>query len=85
MTSRDFVYWLQGFAEIHGKAPSDEQWTTIRNHLNLVFKHEIDPSMPDPNGELQAAHDGKPLSTKPQPEKPWAPNGYGPDGVLLRC
>jgi hypothetical protein len=35
----------------------NEQVTTIKNHLNLVFVHEIDT--PDPTGKLQAAHDGK--------------------------
>lgn len=60
MTSRDFVYWLQGFAELNAAPPTPEQWTAIKNHLNLVFKHEIDPSMPDPTGKLQAAHDGRP-------------------------
>ncbi len=58
MTSRDFVYWLQGFAELNGAPPSVEQWRQIQHHLNLVFKHEIDPSMPDPTGSLQDAHDG---------------------------
>lgn len=62
MTSRDFVYWLQGFAEINsedmdGSAPTAKQWQVIKNHLNLVFKHEIYPSMPDPDGKLQAVHD----------------------------
>ena len=74
MTSRDFVYWLQGFAEIHGRAPTDEQWAVIKNHLNLVFKHEIDPSMPDPTGAKQAAHDGK-----------VHPSGLAPDGQVYRC
>lgn len=73
MTARDFVYWLQGFAEISGKQPTAAQWATIRNHINLVFKHEIDPSMPDPDGKLQEAHDGDvPLGTPP-----WGP--------MLRC
>lgn len=60
MTARDFAYWLQGFAEVHGGPPTEAQWVTIKNHLNLVFKHDIDPTMPDPGGALQAAHDGKP-------------------------
>ncbi len=66
MTSRDFCYWLQGFFELSiedGEVSiSREQAKIISNHLNLVFKHEIDPSIPDPAGELQAIHDGK---TKP--------------------
>lgn len=60
MTSRDFCFWLQGYFEITN--PEDisiEQTQMIRRHLALVFKHEIDPSMPDPNGELQDIHDGK--------------------------
>lgn len=47
MNSRDFCYWLQGFFEINGKmeVPLDyTQVETIRNHLNMVFVHEIDPS-----------------------------------------
>ncbi len=58
MTSRDFAYWLQGFAELNTLPPTADQWVTIRRHLDLVFKHEIDPSMPDPTGVLQATHDG---------------------------
>lgn len=60
MTSRDFCFWLQGYFEITN--PEDiniEQTQMIRRHLALVFKHEIDPSMPDTNGELQDIHDGK--------------------------
>lgn len=37
MTPSDFAYWLQGFAELSDGAPSEEQWTQIRDHLNLVF------------------------------------------------
>ncbi len=60
MTARDFVYWMQGFAELNELSPDDRQWEVIKKHLNLVFVHDIDPSMPDPSGALQAAHDGKP-------------------------
>jgi hypothetical protein len=63
MTSRDFCFWLQGYFEINSnsKSPkvlSAEQTVMIERHLSLVFKHDIDPSMPDPKGELQAIHDG---------------------------
>ena len=65
MTSRDFCYWLQGYFEIteelkDGRGIGAGQAEMIRRHLSLVFKHEIDPSIPDPTGELQAIHDGKP-------------------------
>jgi hypothetical protein len=46
MTSRDFCYWLQGYFEVSGDANvSPERTEMIKKHLNLVFKHEIDPSM----------------------------------------
>lgn len=48
MKSRDFVYWLQGYFEISGhETLNSDQVRAIRNHLNLVFKHEIDPAMGD--------------------------------------
>lgn len=46
MTSRDFCYWLQGYFEVaNPKEITTEQLEMIKRHLNLVFKHEIDPSM----------------------------------------
>ena len=44
MESVNFCYWLQGFFEIAN--PSEitaEQTEMIKNHLNLVFFHDIDP------------------------------------------
>lgn len=74
MTSRDFCYWLQGaFEVLDPKGLDERQLQIIKNHLNLVFKHEIDG--PDPTGELQATHDGK---TKPRP-----PQDYSKE--LVRC
>lgn len=61
MTSRDFAYWLQGFFEISGTKQIDENQTEIiKKHLNLVFKHEIDPSMGDAahQKELNKIHNG---------------------------
>lgn len=61
MTSRDFAYWLQGFFEIsNAKEVTPEQLTVIRNHLNMVFKHEIDPSHGDQKhqDDLSLIHKG---------------------------
>lgn len=79
MTSRDFCYWLQGFFEVtavgngpdEGPVPtiiSQAQAATIRKHLDMVFIHEIDPSMgPKPHQDkLTQAHAG---STRPS----WSP------------
>jgi len=77
MTARDFCYWLQGYIELQGAhAKIDEaQLACIRNHLALVFKHDIDT--PDPTGELQATHDGK-------PKTPAKPSGF-PYPQKMRC
>lgn len=72
MTSREFCYWLQGFFELQrasaqGAQGVIEPLTTgqiqvIQNHLNMVFRHEIDPSLgtPEHQAELSAAHEGGP-------------------------
>jgi hypothetical protein len=80
MTSRDFCFWLQGHFELAKPITIDATTTElIKRHLNLVFKHEIDPSMPDPTGELQAIHDGATLP------KPPASLSFLDDNIVLRC
>jgi hypothetical protein len=62
MTSRDFCFWLQGFFELSNTNQlSEQQVSTIKAHLNLAFKHDIDPSMGGPTHQaaLNAIHDGK--------------------------
>lgn len=59
MTSRDFAFWLQGFFEVsNAETITKEQTQVIKNHLNLVFKHEIDPSIDydKHQAELNAIH-----------------------------
>ncbi len=69
MTSRDFCYWLQGFFELKGKDDivTPNQIQIIRNHLNMVFKHEIDPSMGDAahQTQLQELHGGGSVAASP--------------------
>ena len=70
MTSRDFCYWLQGVFEVGNVSSLDNrQVELIKRHLNMVFVHEIDPSMPDTSGALVALHSGNPL----------------PEGVIIKC
>ena len=82
MTSRDFCYWLQGALELSpGMALTPDQMLVVRNHLSLVFKHEIDS--PDPTGELQAIHDG--VEHPPvKPIKPASGPSFHPN-PLIRC
>lgn len=74
MTSRDFVYWLQGYFEMSGAtALTAEQTECVKRHLALVFTHEIDPSMGDKphQDELNKVH--KPIG------------GTGTGGTKYRC
>ena len=63
MNSIDFCYWLQGHFEISGTNElTEEQVEIIKNHLHLVFKHEIDGMYE--KDKLQEIHDGT-SNTKP--------------------
>lgn len=62
MTSRDFCFWLQGFFEVGDpKTLTGEQLDLVKRHLNLVFIHEIDPSMgnKEEQDKLNAVHESK--------------------------
>lgn len=86
MYSQDFCYWLQGYFEISGaKEINEDQIEIIKNHLNLVFKHEIDPKHEGNPQVLQNIHDGKPESVPGLPGG--KPSGWGPGGgdPLIRC
>ncbi len=80
MTSRDFCYWLQGYFEItksgmESKPLTVEQCVVVRQHLAMVFKHEIDPSFGDADvqAQLDALHKGveqaKAEASRPRPPK----------------
>jgi hypothetical protein len=94
MTTVEFCYWLQGHFELSQTKGRDglsgDQVTTIRNHLDLVFKHDIDPSYskdPKVQAAMQATHDGAPLDLFPPGFTP-GPDGIGgtgPDGIVYRC
>lgn len=58
MTSRDFCFWLQGLFEVGDPKTLDErQVALLRQHLRLVFEHEIPEAAhepvagPQPSGE----------------------------------
>lgn len=63
MKADQFCYWLQGIFEGNNITKLDEeQVTTIKNHLKLVFLYDIDPSYTDNKilqHIMQNVHDGK--------------------------
>jgi hypothetical protein len=66
MTSRDFVFWLQGFFEISKETSlSEDQIKVVKNHLAMVFKHDIDPTMGglDTQAALTHLHQGGSIET----------------------
>lgn len=78
MTSRDFVFWLQGYLEISKVDKTAvpmltaDQLECVQKHLALVFAHEIDPSAGPPKHQqkLDALHA--------------TPSGLHPD-LKVRC
>lgn len=69
MNSRDFAFWLQGFFELNQRSdePLDsEQVKMIKEHLDLVFKHDIGkPKQAEPFKPWPEPSD--PTTTKPYP------------------
>lgn len=67
MDSVNFCYWLQGLFELGNvKELNEQQVEVIKNHLNLVFKHDIDPKVESSSwlskDELNELHDPKPIT-----------------------
>lgn len=99
MTSRDFCYWLQGFFELSPAVGelSQQQVEQIRNHLHMVFAHEIDPSFGDKLKQqlLSEIHDAKQdgkqdvnAPTSPVPAPTGAPArrpSWDPFGPKIKC
>ena len=61
MTARDFCYWLQGYFELQNVSEDKLEMThgnliLVKRHLEMVFKHEIDPSFGDA-AKVKALHD----------------------------
>lgn len=71
MTPEQFVYWLQGYAELQigNDEISLDQWKMIKDHLKEVF-HKVTPTyLPIPN------HDQQKLPPMIPPPYPWQQPG----------
>lgn len=86
MKSQEFCYWLQGFFELGGGAEgmSAEQVATVKNHLALVFHHEIDASYAGDQQKMKDIHDGNTLGHQETTSRP-KPQFGKQGGVLMRC
>lgn len=76
MTPEQFAYWLQGFAEISQKAPTDKEWTIIKDHLATVFNKITPNRQPYPLGPAIAEPATKPIEPWPKPVGPYTTNPY---------
>ena len=82
MTSRDFVYWLQGLFELGNPTTLDAaQTASVKAHLAMVFVHEIDPSA-GPAAQQVVLNKIHEQLKKNEPPKI---GGTGPDGTVYRC
>lgn len=55
MNAQEFTYWLNGFVELTGNdvPPTEAQWKSIREHLNLVF-NKVTPAVEQPDVQKTA-------------------------------
>ena len=81
MSPEQFLYWLQGFAELSGDAPpTPEQWKSIREHLALCFK-KVTPPVGQKMDEQMSKDFAEALDrlkkevAKSQPAQAWPPIG----------
>lgn len=81
MKARDFCYWLMGALEVGDlKTMNEAQVAEVKNHLNMVFIHDIDPSFPpEEKAALDKAHTGGPTKL------PGVPLADRPDEPRPRC
>ena len=84
MQSRDFCYWLQGLFELgNPESLTPGQIQVIRNHLDMVFYHEIDPSFggPEVQSALNEIHSGSSVPVPPT-NPTQRPSRNGP---IMKC
>ena len=82
MNSVDFCFWLQGYFE----PLTAKQVEVLKNHLSLVFRHEIDPmrlqETSATEAELNEAHTPYERPPYKSPSASAFPSGNDP---LMRC
>lgn len=80
-----FVYWFQGYVELNGSRPSEEQWDSIKDHLALVFKKVTKPLVsidPKSGGMSYCSLNVKDFSAKDF-FKDFTPTGHPPFSIKM--
>ena len=69
MKSSEFCYWLQGFFELSDKQfdLTTSQVNIIKNHLNLVFRHELDKTHGDEKEQAELNQIHTPIKSMDRP------------------
>lgn len=82
MTPEQFAYWLQGFAEISQKPPTEAEWTIIKDHLATVFNKVTPNRQPYPLGPASPSIPN-PIGPYVTPPKDWTipPNWPRPEVI----
>lgn len=81
MTPEQFCYWLKGRAELRAEPISEEEWESIKAHLDLVFS-KLTPLGPGEHAPVRPQFIPIPRDRHPWPEWPtWAPVPGTPPGV----
>lgn len=75
----DFVTWLRGFVDIAKRAPNEEEWKIIKEHLQLVFTKVVPSQQPmkeqSVTDEIKKALD-KVSKDRIHPPTPWPKPPY---------
>lgn len=69
MTPEQFAYWLQGFAEVTQRAPTEQEWKIIKDHLATVF-NKVTPTYQPPKIN-PFPYDSRKPETIPGPYRPF--------------
>lgn len=48
MNAQNFVYWINGYVELNGGCPTEEQWEQIKAHLRLCMLNVTNPILSFP-------------------------------------
>jgi hypothetical protein len=90
MTPEQFCYWLNGFGELTNERPTAEQWKSIKEHLETVFR-KVTPGFAGQERNMSTlgqALPAKPFEAIASPARPphlVPPQQLPPNGFAVIC